>query len=289
MSARGAVARPSPFPGMDPYLEDSGVFPGCHNALAAEINRYLNIALPRPYYASLESRQELAIGTEDNEFETRKPDVSVMADPWTMSGRGPTTTAAIEYRTEVSPSFDLDFHIDPLDVYFIEIRDAHSGHELVTLIELLSPSNKPGGSDRQSYLEKRNKILHSKASLIEIDLLRRGGRVSSEPDYAAALASQVPPTPYLVAVNRSWRRMSLPYRAYQVFPVMLRASLPVIPVPLREGEAELALDLQYLFRETYAAGPYQRGQVDYTKPPPPPFAPDELAWVRECVAAVVTQ
>lgn len=274
---------PSPFPGMDPYLEDPGVFPDFHNALASEIRRHLNSALPAPYYASLETRQELGITWEET-LRITKPDVAVMADPWPAVRGGSTTLVAEDIRTEVSPSIAINCDVEPTDAYFVEIRDARSGHELVTLIEILSPSNKLPGRDRQQYLAKRAAILASRTSLIEIDLLRIGERAYNELDYAEALKRQVPACPYLVAVNRSWHRSGIASRAYEVFPVSLRGLLPVIPIPLREGEPEPTLDLQYMFRETYAAGPYQRGAVNYRQvPPPPPFSDDDRAWVQKCL------
>jgi hypothetical protein len=272
---------PCPFPGMDPYLEDPGVFPGFHNALASEITRCLNATLPAPYYASLEARQELGIGWDESP-RIAKPDVAVAADPWGTARGGTAAALAEEIRTEVSPSIALNCDIEPTDAYFVEIRDARSGHELVTLIEILSPSNKVAGRDREQYLTKRAAILASRTSLIELDLLRLGERAYNELDYAEALERQVPACPYLVAINRSWHRSEIASRAYEVFPVSLRGPLPVIPIPLRDGEPEPTLDLQYIFRETYAAGPYQRGAVNYRQePPPPPLSADDLAWARQ--------
>ena len=42
---------PSPFPGMDPYLEASDIWPDFQHALAADIRGELNRVLPLPYYA----------------------------------------------------------------------------------------------------------------------------------------------------------------------------------------------------------------------------------------------
>ena len=52
---------PSPFPGMDPYLEAPSIWPDFHHKLAAELSTELNGSLPSPYYARLEMRQELGI------------------------------------------------------------------------------------------------------------------------------------------------------------------------------------------------------------------------------------
>jgi len=88
---------------------------------------------------------------------------------------------------------------------------------------------------------------------------------------------------YLVQVHRAWKRVKP--GTVQIFPVAITESLPVFPVPLREGQDEVPLDLQFVFNRAYDRGPYRRGAVDYTQPPRPPL-PDALAeWGRECVRA----
>src|ERR1700722_11845313 len=52
---------PSPFPGMDPYLEAPAIWPDFHDALAAQLRAALNHTLPAPYYARLEMRSEVGI------------------------------------------------------------------------------------------------------------------------------------------------------------------------------------------------------------------------------------
>lgn len=61
--------------------------------------------------------------------------------------------------------------------------------------------------------------------------------------------------------------------------------LPCIAIPLRQGEKEVPLDLQFVFRRAYESGPYQRGAVDYTSAPRPPLPPDLASWGDECVRA----
>src|SRR5690349_9486225 len=103
------------------------------------------------------------------------------------------------------------------EVGIVEVRDASQGHKLVTLIEIVSPTNKRRGPDRDSYRQKQREILASDASLIEIDLLRSGQRPFEEPGMVQFLASLRPRPDYLVMVNRAWRRGE-PSRGYQVFP-----------------------------------------------------------------------
>ena len=91
-----------------------------------------------------------------------------------------------------------------------------------------------------------------------------------------------PPAAYLILVNRTWKRAAGPN--WQLFPIGLREPLPCIPVPLRQGEAEVPLDVQYVFNRAYDSGPYRRGAVNYAAPPRPPLAEAEAGWAEELLA-----
>ena len=147
-------------------------------------------------------------------------------------------------------------------------------HKLVTLIEILSPSNKLRGRDRETYEHKQQQVLESDANLIEIDLLRAGERVYGNLMLAGVIEQLPSPVPdYLVLVNRASKR-HLQEAAYQIFPISLREALPCIPVPLRDEYADVPLDMQYVVNRVYDGGPYRRGAVDYSKDPPPPAMPE---------------
>ncbi|MBI3463061.1 MAG: DUF4058 family protein, partial [Planctomycetes bacterium] len=47
---------PSPFPGMDPFLEHPGIFPDLHDSLVTYLREALQPRLPSPYYAGIGSR-----------------------------------------------------------------------------------------------------------------------------------------------------------------------------------------------------------------------------------------
>ena len=210
------------------------------------------------------------------------PDVAV------VKPRGPARAAADaglavldRPRTDLSPSVRMRVPNEPLRHHFVEIRDASRGHALVTLIEIVSPSNKRPGPDRRAYEAKQQEILESDTSLIELDLLRSGLPLVGGPTIVE-LASRLDPLPdYLVGVNRAWQRGA--EFDYELFPVRLEEPLPCIPVPLRQGEAEVPLDLQYTFRQAYDGGPYARGAVDYTAPPDPPLRPELADWLTDCL------
>jgi hypothetical protein len=266
---------------MDPYLEDPAIWPDFHNRLAERISEDLNQKLPEPYYAQLETREEIGISDEPV-HRVIVPDVSVRKQAWegAQTGGG---VAVAEPRSELSEYVELIVETELAELSFVEIRDAHRGHEVVTLIEVLSPANKRPGTDRDKFLQKRSEVLESHTSLVEIDLLRNGDRAWTDPVIAHKLFALEPPPHYLVTVNREWQRR--PDLKLQVFPAYLNGCLPVIPVPLREGEQDVLIDLQHVFLRVYEAGPYRRGAVNYSQPPNPALPVGWLEWAAERVAA----
>src|SRR5579871_4290730 len=144
---------PSPFPGMDPYLEAPSIWPDCHDRLAMTISAELNRSLPAPYYARLEMRPEVGI-VEGEDAGLRKivPDIAVVRRARGAPEGG--LAVAERPRRELSASFEVEIKDEPIRHHFVEIRDATDEHRLVTLVEILSPSNKRSGPDRDAYARK---------------------------------------------------------------------------------------------------------------------------------------
>ncbi|NLY00139.1 MAG: DUF4058 family protein [Rhodopirellula sp.] len=272
---------PSPFPGMDPYLEAPDIWPDLHDRLANQISAVLNSVLPAPYYARLEMRPEVGIVEEGLAIRRIVPDVAVVRRPPQQPAVGGTAVLDLP-RDTISNSLELEIPVDPIRHGFVEIRDPSRGHQLITLIEIVSPSNKRAGPDRQMYLRKQREVLESDASLIEVDLHRTGQRLLIYRELEQLLEQIEPRPDYLVLVNRAWRRQE-GATAYQIFPVMVTEILPCIPVPLRQGQDEIPLDLQFVFSLAYDGGPYRRGAVDYTQPPRLPLPSELASWVDDCV------
>lgn len=273
----------SPFPGMDPYLESPAIWPDLHDRLATEISIQLNRVLPQPYYARMQMRPEIGIATEGVRGSRILPDVAVVKA--SAADSTPGSVAVLEGpRVDVSRSLNVKIFREPLRHHFVEIRDSRHDHALVTLIEIVSPSNKRRGVDRDSYERKQQEVLHSDANLVEIDLLRTGDRIYANLFLADFVGQIEPPPDYVVLVNRAFRRADREFD-YEVFPIGLRDILPCVGMPLRPHVAEVPLDLQYVFDRVYEGGPYVRGAVDYGQPPEPDVQPADAEWVRERVAA----
>lgn len=284
----------APFPGMDPFLEAPDIWPDFHDALAGALRADLNAALPAPYYARLQKRPELGIVLESGTLRRIVPDVSILRWPSAASRpaggmREPSPAAAYEAgvavldrpRVETTPGLEVRIHTDPLQHRFVEIRDAQRGHKLVTLIEIVSPSNKQPGPDRRSYEAKQREVLSSDANLIELDLLRAGQRLLPYPELEAAVYEL--DADYLVLLNRSALRQEN-WMDYTLYSVDLREPLPCIPVPLAGDDPDVLLDLQVAFNRVYREGPYLR-MIDYSADPEPPLAEDDNAWLDQRLRA----
>lgn len=258
---------PSPFPGMDPYLEGE-LWQEFHETLAGAIRAQLMPLLAPKYVALLAKRYVIAspaLGILDLAGEQRViyPDVHVVKPRNRMEETG----AAYEAAGMTAPAIELPSLMpEEVPLLSVEIRDM-AERRLVTLIEILSPVNKLGEGARQ-YVERRTQLFQTRTHLLEIDLLRRGMRIPLE--------GEPPAAHYYVYLSRVQRR---PYT--QVWPISLRQPLPTVPVPLLPPDADVPLDLQAAVEACFALVGYER-LLDYTaSPPPPELGPQEMPWLEE--------
>src|SRR5438552_11999593 len=168
---------PSPFPGMDPYLESRSLWKGVHDSLVYRMLEDLQPQLQPHYLAVLEGRlllQPLDQLSPAAGFRAGWSDVSVQEE--TRSGPRPTSTAVLP--SPAAPDIAVPEWIDEPELRiwhsYLEIRDAEN-HAVVTVIEVLSPWNKSPGQGQEEYRSKQRAVLLSDANLVEIDLLRGGG------------------------------------------------------------------------------------------------------------------
>ncbi|MBE9095791.1 DUF4058 family protein [Tychonema sp. LEGE 07203] len=155
---------PSPFPGVDPYLEHPDFWPGIHHLLISEIARFLSPQVRPKYLVYLEVRM----------YETIDDDLSVIGIPEIETTISNVSVAAPPTPTQpITVTLPMPYQVRE---GYLEIRE-RGNEELITVIEVLSPSNKRTGKGRQMYEEKREEILSSRTHLIEIDLLRRGQKM----------------------------------------------------------------------------------------------------------------
>lgn len=255
---------PSPFPGMDPYLEVSHIWEDFHANLAGEIQAQLAPRLRPRYFAALTPRVTYDEVLIEKTY-LAKPDVSV----WKVSNR-PLVGEAVA----VAPAPLLGYVTleEPIKEQSIEIREVATGL-LVTAIEILSPVNKrPSHEAFEAYQRKRRDLLRTPVSLMEIDLLRTGQR--------PPLLTPLPDAPYFIFLSRGdWRPK------VEIWPLRLQDPIPVVPVPLLDPDPDVPLDLGRAIHTIYDRAAYDL-RIDYRQPlPKPEFPPEDTHWLEECLEA----
>src|SRR5262245_12921905 len=154
---------PSPFPGMDPYLEAH--WGDVHASAIIYARDQLNRVLPKDLRARAEERVVVA-GLERPR--PVFPDVRVVERrKLRKANNGGVAIATAQPLIVEVPD-------EPETQAFLEIRERSADARLVTVLELLSPSNKMPGPGQEQYLQKQQQVLKTGVSLVEIDLLRTG-------------------------------------------------------------------------------------------------------------------
>ncbi|MFV2068700.1 MAG: DUF4058 family protein [Pirellulales bacterium] len=248
-----------PFPGMDPYLEQSEIWPDFHDSLITYIREALQPML-RPRYAAL-TQDRLYVVEHERPI---RPDVSVVR---TDSNEDAVATAV---GVEADRPLVIGLSEEEIREPVIHIIEPAAGNRIVTAIEVLSPDNKTSGAGRESYLRKRNELWQSEAHLAEIDLLRAGQRVLR---VSAERLEREPAWCYVVSVSRRPSQCEL-----YAFPIEQR--LPRVALPLAHDDPDVVLDLQAAFTRCWEAGPYPE-LLRYNDAPPGDLSADQIAWCRE--------
>lgn len=256
----------TPFPGMDPYLERRGLWEEIHTDLISHIRQFL-IPLLRPKYrVAIEQRTYLSLVMSQREL-TGKPDVLIATNrPIAPQLTHPTLALAEPVIADQPIAGELPAPEEVVDRY-LEIRDAVT-QEVITAIEILSPTNKEAPDGRQQYEQKRLKVLASATSLVEIDLLRAGKPFAMK----AINPMQEKRSDYRIAISRSWQRPRADLYFFSV-----RQPIPSFLVPLRPGEQEPVLPLNRILHELYDLGGYDMA-IDYSLPANPALSSEDAIW-----------
>ena len=218
---------PSPFPGMDPYLEDARFWQSFHHNIIDAIGESLLPGLRDRYQPSICKRR---YAIED-----------MLAEP-----------AASGARIEE----------------YIEIHGPGDG-PLVTLLDVVSPSNRTTAAGREAYLNTRHNARAAGASLVEIDLVMQGTPML---DFSR---ENLPDWDYAVTVTRATHA-----ERHEIYTSTLRKRLPRFRLPLAAGDRDTVLDLQELFARCYdRAG--LAVKIDYRQEPPVPLSDENRRWLDE--------
>lgn len=251
----------SPFPGMDPYVEETDSWQDFHTKFLVELSHAISVKVSPNFFVRVEERVYLT----EPDFTQRqfyKPDVMVVKSP-RNTREAATAYGVITPPASVEPLFDPE-----IKDRYLEILDVHN-REVITTLELLSPINKRRGAPGfDDFWRKRREIFESQVHWIEIDLLREGNRparFAGKSDYYALLKR-----------GGQWEKLD-------VWFFNLRDKMPTIAVPLRPPFDDVPLDLQTAFDVTYERA-YYADSIEYTQEPPEPeLKKQDAEWVRERV------
>jgi Protein of unknown function (DUF4058) len=252
----------SPFPGMNPYLEHPDLWSEVHNRLIVAIADEITSHLSQKYRVAIEKRT-YKFDSEDSLL-IGIPDVAIFKAKKTDLSTGKTAVMTLPETENKSVTVTLPLPLEIKEGY-LEIREVSTG-KVITVIEVISPTNKRTKEGRKAYLRKREELLRSDVNLIEIDLIRTGEKMP--------VVTNIPDTDYRILIVRFHRLPSA-----QLFAFTVRESIPNFPIPLEQGEEEIILNLQNLL-----LGIYERARfdltLDYNENPVPDLLVKDREWME---------
>ena len=253
---------PSPFPGMDPYLEGA-LWPDVHNGLAFVIKEQL-VPLVSPGYVVRTDTYIVKDTSPEEDAGIMYPDVDILRRNRKLQ-EPEEVYHSLSALPPTPPTISIPI-VQPIEVRIpvVEIRD-RKDNRLITAIEILSPVNKrkPG---LEPYRAKRLLLYESGVHLLEIDLIRRGERPFNYPD--------TPKTHYWVTLVRAGSGKT------DIWAFNIQDTLPAVPVPLKNPDLDRVLHLGKALPDLYERSRYDLS-IDYKEDPPLPlFGEEEREWMR---------
>lgn len=244
---------------MNPFLEQPSCWEMLHNHLSVLAVTELVAQLRPRYLVKLEHRLYIHEKSAAERRYLGASDLGV-AHPSIRTASSTGTALHVE-----APAYGLIPQAVEIEKQaYIEIVDRERA-VVVTAIEILSPTNKYEGADREQYLAKRRAIFHSLVHLVEIDLLRGGPRMPTE---------EMPDCDYCAIVSRAYERPKV-----GIWPWRLRDSIPVIPIPVHEGDRDAELDLKPLIEQVH--DDFGFADYIYDGSPEPRLSSVDQAWAQE--------
>ncbi|MEQ8462899.1 DUF4058 family protein [Coleofasciculus sp. E1-EBD-02] len=252
----------NPFPGMNPYLELPYLWHQVHNRLIVAIADSITPQIVPKYRVAIEERIYTSI---DDSLLVGIADVAV-------SRRDSTRTGATVTATRLAEPTPVKVPVpEQVTERFLEVRSTQTG-AVVSVIEILSPKNKSAKDGREAYQNKRQKILASTTSFVEIDLLRVGKPMPIIGDTQ---------TGYRILVSRGYCRPDA-----DLYTFGLKEPIPAFPVPLRPDDPEPIVDLQQLLNDIYERARFDLA-INYSQPVKPALAPEDAIWVTEILESAI--
>lgn len=260
---------PSLFPGMDPYLEYPAFWSSFHTRLMVAIADAIAPQLSPQYYVEVESRTYQS-DESDEELLIGIPDAIVFAGQSDTPLAESSIPEAASVMTQLRPEkVTVPMPLEVKERY-LEVREMGTD-TVITVIELLSPTNKRSGEGRTAYEKKRRLILGSATHLVEIDLLR-----GAKPMMVRGTQAD---SAYRILISRSQQRPTA-----DLYKIALQQPLPSFPIPLKPEDSEPLVPLQEVFSHLYDRARYAT-RIDYRQPmPPPPLLEADQQWVNDLLS-----
>jgi hypothetical protein len=244
----------SPFPGMDPYLEDPAFWRDFHNRFINSWCEAIADELPETYEARLECVNLVHM---EDALKKIYPDVAVTRRRGAPRSKSKSTGTLL-----LEPVTIPHEYLDEERQAWIQILH-RTDRKLVTALELLSPTNK-NGAGFEEYRSKRRAILKQKVHLVELDLLLGGTR--------PPLSAPLPDGDYYLYVSRVEKRPDCDVSSWR-----LRDPLPTMAIPLKAPDKDIHVDLAKVFRTTYERGRYAPS-LGYGKKPVALLSKEDAKW-----------
>ena len=249
---------PNPFPGMNPYLESPEFWPSVHNRLIVAIADFLTPQLLPKYLVDIEQRIYQLSG--EDALLIGIPDVTIQRTPTPKTESDSNVAVAAPPAKSLKVTIPLPLELKETYLQVVEIETK----KVVTVIEVLSPTNKRPGKGREMYETKRENVFNSRSHMVEIDLLR-----SYQP--LPVFGNDIEAS-YRILVSRANQR---PIADLYLF--NLPDTIPAFGLPLRAGDAEPIVDLQGLLNQVYDRAAYDF-RIDYTAVPVVALSETDAAW-----------
>jgi hypothetical protein len=242
------------YPGVNAHLnsflqQEGGGWESFHARLIADIQTYLFENLPPPYFALPERSLQISAMPLDSDapLHRLRPDVTILRTrslPQT-SFTAPSTIVAPRLVIPLADTLEItEDRVTAVMVY--HTRAGQYPGEPVTRIEVLSPANKPPGSDFRHYRSHRLEPLRAGLRLVEIDLLHEQRPLITQlPSYVDADDEALP---YTIAISKP----APPQLSgkLELYGAAVLEPLPFVPIPLK-GDDFIHLDMQAIYNRSY--------------------------------------
>jgi len=237
----------NPFPGVNPYIEAEWYWGDFHTHFLVELSLQLLDRLPGNYDARI---KEQALLLTPDEKKIREPDISVTQSGTPYRGSEAKSVGGTAVANEPVLLEMLPLTLIEETLVWIEIIHREDD-ELITSIELLSPTNKDTRG-REDFRAKRNALLRAGVHLVDLDLLLGGDRFE--------FREPLPPAHFYAFIARGQAK-----RMVEVHRWTLHDPLPTIPIPLRAPDKDATIDLQDVYQTTFDRARYPR-RLEYGRP-----------------------